>query len=54
MRHIREIIQALKNTHLRYKLPKYKFHVKKTEFLGYIITLKKFLIVPDKKEKILS
>jgi hypothetical protein len=46
--HIKQVLEVLAETGFRLKLSKYNFYTKEIVFLGYIITLGKIDLDPEK------
>jgi hypothetical protein len=52
--HIKQILEALARKKFRLKLSKYNFYIKEIVFLGYIITLGKIGLDPEKIRAIIT
>ncbi len=54
IQHNKKVLQKLREAKVTLKLKKYKFYIKETDFLGYIISNKGFRIQEDKIRSILD
>jgi hypothetical protein len=52
--HIKQVLEALAKKGFRLKLSKYNFYTKEIMFLGYIITLGKINLNPEKVRAIIT
>ena len=53
-KYIKQVLQRLVNKKILVAIKKYKFHIKKTEFYGFIIKLGKLSIDPKKIKVIVN
>jgi hypothetical protein len=52
--YIKQVLEALAKKRFRLKLSKYNFYIKEIVFLGYIITLGKINLDPEKVQVIIT
>jgi hypothetical protein len=54
MRHIRQVLQTLRNHHLYAKLNKCEFWMERVMFLGHVISAEGVFVDPQKVETVLK
>jgi hypothetical protein len=52
--HIKKVLRLLREYNLLFKPKKCEFHVKRTEFLGFIVSTKGLLINPEKVKAVIE